>query len=121
MRHRARAAVQCGREGVSTVRAHGSVVGKDGMPSNNLEILDIEGSVLFLGSGFSRGAENIRGTKLPVGKELREELAAMLGIDSNEYDLKTIADEFVSRSDLNLYQTLYNLFTVRKLQDYQKE
>lgn len=89
------------------------------MISENLAELDIEGSILFLGSGFSRSAENIRGMKLPTGRELEKILATELHVGSDEYDLRTLADEFVSHPHLNLYQTLYELFTVAKLQTFQ--
>jgi hypothetical protein len=90
------------------------------MAIEKLKVLDVEGSILFLGSGFSRGAENIRGTNLPTGRELQEILANELGIASDEYDLRNLADEFASQPHLNLYQTLYELFTVTKLQGLQK-
>ena len=86
-----------------------------------LKEIDTAGSILFLGSGFSGGARNIRGRKLPTGSELKHEFATLLGVDPKDYDLKTLADEVSSRPDLNLYQTLYQLFTVKTLQDCQSE
>ena len=83
--------------------------------------IDTKGSILFLGSGFSQGAKNIRNENLPTGHGLRDEFARLLGVDPNAYDLKTLADEISSRQDLNLYQTLYELFTVKELQPSQDD
>lgn len=85
------------------------------MSSKTLKEIDVPGSVLFLGSGFSRGAKNIRDTNLPTGHGLREEFARLLDVAPNDYDLKTLADEVASRPDIDLYQTLYEMFTVKKL------
>lgn len=74
---------------------------------------------MFLGSGFSQSAKNIRNENLPTGRGLRDEFAKLLGVDPNAYDLKTLADEIASRQDLNLYQILYELFTVKELQPSQ--
>ena len=74
-------------------------------------------SILFLGSGFSRNAINIRGTSIPTGEELKLELAQQLKVDANAYDLQTLAQECDSRTDLNLYQILYELFTVKELHE----
>ena len=35
--------------------------------------LDSAGSVLFLGAGFSRNAQNIQGRRLPTGGELKKQ------------------------------------------------
>ena len=91
------------------------------MPSVAPKEIDVIGSILFLGSGFSQSAKNIRNKKLPTGKGLKEELAELLDVDPTDYDLKTLADEVASRQDLSLYQTLYELFTVSELQAYQNE
>ena len=77
--------------------------------------LDPSASILFLGAGFSKGALNIQGTELPLGIDLRNKFAKMLGVDPNSYDLRTLAEEINSRQDLNLYQILYQLYTVKKL------
>ena len=83
--------------------------------------LDAPGSILFLGSGFSRNAKNIRNESLPTGIGLRDELARLLDVNPGDYDLKTLADEAASRSDINLYQTLYEIFTVKELQKPQDD
>jgi hypothetical protein len=90
------------------------------MASNILKQLDIPGSILFLGSGFSQSAKNIRSQNLPTGGGLRNEFAKILKVNSIDYDLKTLADEFASRKDLDLHQILYELFTVKELQQHQK-
>ena len=83
--------------------------------------LDARESILFLGSGFSQAAENLLGQNLPTSQGLRREFAKLLEIDSAQYDIKTLADEVASRPDLDLYQTLYSLFTVQELQEDQYE
>ena len=72
------------------------------MSSEKPKEIDSSGSVLFLGSGFSRSAKNIRGKNLPTARELKNELAGLLRIDSNDHDLKTLADEVAFRRGLNL-------------------
>ena len=76
-------------------------------------------SIIFLGSGFSKDAHNIRNQNLPTGTDLRDHLAQLLGCSPNHYDLQTLAEEAQSRVDIQLYQLLYETFTVKSLQDYQ--
>ena len=76
-------------------------------------------SILFVGSGFSRDARNILNQNLPTGTDLRNKLATLLGCDEHQYDLQTLAEEAHSRADIDLYQLLYEVFTVNYLQDYQ--
>ena len=83
--------------------------------------LDARGSILFLGSGFSRAAKNILGSNLPTSRELSDNFANLLGVDPRTHDLKTLADEIASRPNLSLYQTLYSLFTVQDLHADQRE
>lgn len=78
-------------------------------------------TILFLGSGFSKAAQNIRKKNLPVGGELKVELATLAKVDPEPYSLTTIADEVAARGGLNLYQALYELFTVRQLAEHQKD
>lgn len=82
--------------------------------------IDPTASILFLGSGFSFGAENIRSEGMPTGKGLKEMFAKELGVRAEDYDLMTLADEFTQRADLNLYETVYEIFTTVKAQDQQK-
>lgn len=49
------------------------------MVPTRLTELDSHGSVLFLGSGFSRNARNIQGKNLPTGGELKDRFAKLLG------------------------------------------
>lgn len=78
-------------------------------------------SILFLGSGFSRGARNIRGQGLPTGQELKRDLANILSVDPNEYNTQTLVDEIESRQNINLYQIFYETFTVSETQEYQNK
>ncbi len=89
--------------------------------SKTLVEIDPESSILFLGSGFSAGAENIRGGEMPSGKGLKETFASALRVRPDDYDLMTLADEFALREDLNLYQTVYEIFTTTKAKEHQKE
>jgi SIR2-like protein len=83
--------------------------------------LDPESTLLFLGSGFSSTATNIAGSHPPVGSELAQEFERQLGIERGELNLKVLADEMHYRGAPNLYQTLYNLFTIARLSDEQSE
>ena len=89
------------------------------MCSQVIQEIDPPDSILFLGAGFSQSAENICGENVPLGDELRKKLANSLGVDSYKYDLKTLADEFHSRPDLDLYKTLYDCFTINKISEHQ--
>jgi hypothetical protein len=62
--------------------------------SETLSEIDPTGSILFLGSGFSIGAENILGEAMPSGKGLKEKFADALKVSADNYDLTTLADEF---------------------------
>ncbi|MGO9006184.1 MAG: SIR2 family NAD-dependent protein deacylase [Beijerinckiaceae bacterium] len=83
--------------------------------------LDPASSLLFLGSGFSSIATNIANKNPPVGKGLAEEFEVQLGVGRGELDLKILANEMQFRKELNLYQTLYSLFTIASLAPEQLE
>nr|VFJ44615.1 MAG: SIR2-like domain-containing protein [Candidatus Kentron sp. FW]VFJ72152.1 MAG: SIR2-like domain-containing protein [Candidatus Kentron sp. FW] len=85
------------------------------------DAIDPEGSILFLGSGFSAEAHNIRGENLPTGRSLRETFAKIIGVDPNDYDLQTLASEIDANPDFNLYELLHEIFTVRDLTGDQQE
>lgn len=89
--------------------------------SKNLVEIDPASSILFLGSGFSVGAKNIRGDEMPTGRGLKETFASALGVRPEDYDLMTLADEYSLREDLNLYQTVYEIFTTAEANEYQAE
>ena len=82
--------------------------------------LDARESILFLGSGFSRSAKNLLGQPLPTSSELHSHFSDLLGVAPSDYDIKNLADEIEYRPGVNLYQTLYHLFTVQELHDDQK-
>lgn len=86
-----------------------------------IETLDPANSVLFIGSGFSAGATNIANEKVPAGYPLLERLADALGEEVKDLDLKSAADEFLSRNDLSLYELLYETFTISETLPYQRE
>ncbi len=83
--------------------------------------LDPASTLLFLGSGFSSTAKNITGSNPPIGTKLAEEFERQLGVGRGELDLKVLADEMYFRKDLNLYQTLYSLFTIAQVSPEQAE
>lgn len=82
--------------------------------------MDVSGSVLFLGSGFSAEARNIYDDKLRTGDGLKVFFAELMKVDANAYDLSTLAEEVASKLEFNLYQILYKLFTIRQLTEHQK-
>jgi len=82
---------------------------------NKLESINIANSILFLGAGFSGSAKNILKENLPRGRELQEKLAEALGVESSNYDLKTLADALGEDDPASLYKILYNSFTVSEL------
>lgn len=82
-----------------------------------LKTLDPEGSILFLGSGFSVASKNIRGEQLPSGSKLKAIFSEIVGVDENSYNFQTLADEVARITDL--YQLLYEMFTVNELSDSQ--
>ncbi len=75
---------------------------------------DPRSSLLFLGSGFSCGAENIQNSNPPTGNELGKIFADLLKVGS-KYELKDLADVMLKSRDHDLYQILYNNFTIRSL------
>ena len=91
------------------------------MAPTRLTELDSEGSVLFLGSGFSRSARNIQGRNPPTGGELKERFAKLLGAAPDDYDLPTLADAVNADPQVSLRDLLYETFTVAQLADGQKD
>lgn len=77
--------------------------------------IDPPTSVLFLGSGFTRNATSIRDQNVPDGNGLRNEFAQLLGVSPSDYDLKVLAEELASRPNNDLYQLLYDCFTIKEL------
>lgn len=89
--------------------------------SESLADVNIADSVLFLGSGFSSGAKNIRNQHLPTGDQLKNSFARRLDIYPTEHDLPTLASEIASRPEFNLYKILSELFTVNELSKDQSD
>ncbi|WP_343561747.1 SIR2 family protein [Kiloniella sp. b19] len=84
-----------------------------------LKNLDVENSILFLGAGFSVDAFNIKNEKLPTGKQLKQNFLEILDVEDNNYDLKILADEINEREDVDLYQIIYETFTVKSYSEDQ--
>ena len=91
------------------------------MVPTRLTELDSDGSILFLGSGFSRSARNIKDRNLPTGGELKEHFAKLLGTAPDDYDLPTLADAVNADPHVSLRDLLYETFTVAQLADGQKD
>ena len=91
------------------------------MPENYPTALDTEETILFLGSGFSRYAKNVRGTAPPMVYGLEVLLGRILGVDSKKFDLRTLADMVGEKKDVNLHKALYELYTVTTLDSSQDE
>ncbi len=85
------------------------------MTLQEIQEIDPSESILFLGAGFSKSAENICGDNIPLSDQLQQKLANMLNVDGDKYDLKVLADEVHSRPDFDLYQILYETFTANKI------
>lgn len=91
------------------------------MASGFIESIDPPNSVLFLGSGFSLGATNIRNQHVPTSEQLKAELARHLDVDAGRYDLKVLSEALASRSNSLLHQVLYELFTIKEVHGDQLE
>ncbi len=91
------------------------------MNSPILTELDPDGSILFLGSGFSKSAINIRGDELPTGDGLKKHLADLLDVDPSAHDLPDLADAVDATTEIDLYRILYETFTVTNLSASQTE
>jgi hypothetical protein len=83
--------------------------------------MDYTGSILFLGSGFSAGAVNIQNTQLPTGSGLKKHFLDLLKMRQSDYDLRVLADVVAKDPNLDLYNELYKLFTVKFLKPYQSD
>lgn len=75
---------------------------------------DPKSSILFLGSGFSAEATNIAGKRPPIGNKLRDQFAELLAVEG-DYELRDLSDVIAKSPDHDLYQILYNNFTIRSL------
>jgi hypothetical protein len=81
-----------------------------------LTSIDTRSCVLFLGSGFVRDGKNILNDAPPLGDGLRKSLSELLDdADYENYDMQTISDAVLARDNLDLYQHLYNLFTMKEV------
>jgi len=82
--------------------------------------LNIADSILFVGSGFTRGATNIAGSSVPTGAELRAKMASLLNMEAGDFDFRDIAEALNERSPATLYNLLYESFTVAQLKSHQE-
>jgi len=98
----------------------GALLREENEVGEKLLEIDPASSILFLGSGFSVGAGNIRHQEMPSGRGLKKLFADALKVRPEDYDLMTLADEFAQREDLNLYQTVYEIFTTTTAKEHQK-
>lgn len=84
-------------------------------------VFDPEGSILFLGSGFSADAKNLKSEPIPTGRQLRQIFARIIAVDPDAYDLPTLAGEISQRPEHDLYSILYDTFTTQGISEDQKE
>ncbi|MGN6111407.1 MAG: SIR2 family protein [Luteimonas sp.] len=87
----------------------------------NFDGFDPSSSILFLGSGFSMGAENIAHKSPPNGSGLKRHFIQQLGLpEDTAYDLQILTEEFAEADAQKLRDELYKIFRVTKLSDAQK-
>lgn len=92
------------------------------MGSADIGTVDPSSSVLLLGSGFSLGAVNVRGTHLPNGSGLRSHFLQLLGLPQDtSLDLALLADEFAESEPRKLRDELSEIFRITALSSAQKE
>lgn len=82
--------------------------------------IDPPSTVLFLGSGFTRAAKNILGTNPVTGAGLTKALARLLGDPDTTDSLPLLAEDAMGRDDIDLYQFLYQMFTIHDLDPSQR-
>jgi hypothetical protein len=83
--------------------------------------IDTSACILFLGSGFTADCKNILNSPPPIGDTLRQDLIELLGDSSySEYDLQVVSEAAAGRPGLDLYQELYNRFTITQVPNSHK-
>ena len=74
--------------------------------------------LLFIGAGFSAEVENLLNKKMPLAKDLANEIGK-LGDFDDEDDLQYAADEYLdNNSSERLIKLLQNLYTANKIPEY---
>lgn len=87
----------------------------------NLEEMDPESSVLFVGSGFSLGATNIANNSPPNGRGLRRHFIQELKLPADtDFDLQVLSEEFAEDDAQKLRDELYRIFRLTALTESQK-
>lgn len=81
---------------------------------------DPSSSVLFLGAGFSRGATNIDGNDIPVGKEFEIAIKSLAGISINDPSSLSDISSYAIESGFDVYDLIRRSFTIRDLSEDQK-
>lgn len=83
--------------------------------------LETSNCILFLGSGFSADGRNILNKKPPVGDGLRLDLVELMNDATyGEYDLQTVSEAAANDTSIDLYQELYNRYTMTEIPDDQE-
>lgn len=89
-------------------------------PNGGIDEFEPNNSVLFLGSGFSLGANNIAGGSPPNGRGLRRHFIQELKLPADtEYDLQILSEEFANNDSQKLRDELYRIFRITSLNDAQ--
>lgn len=82
--------------------------------------IDPTSSILFLGSGFTLGAENQFGESPPNGSAFKLWVEEKLGFDTpTPYDLRVLSDELIARDQRAFASDLKRIFRVRRITDVQ--
>ncbi|MCQ2308186.1 MAG: SIR2 family protein [Bacteroidales bacterium] len=86
-----------------------------------LSYINLGNSVLFVGSGFSIGAENISGTPLPTGDGLAKLLYEECGESSDGGNLLDASELYIDKfGALAIVEYLKKMFTIKEITSEQK-
>lgn len=90
--------------------------------NTTIDDFDPSTSILFLGSGFSLGATNIKGENPPNGVGLRQFFLKELNLPpDNDYDLQVLTEEFADQNPNKLADEIYNIFRISSLNSAQSK
>lgn len=81
---------------------------------------DPTSSILFLGAGFTRGAENVVGEAPPLGLELAAKLKTLCGLPDHDQSGIQDLSRYAVDEGKDLLGTLRDLYTIKALNEDQK-
>jgi hypothetical protein len=83
--------------------------------------IDVGNAILFLGSGFSLKATNVRNETPPNGQRLRAHFIKAAGLpDDTKYNFQAISDDFHNRDAEKMHRELYEIFHIKENSSDQK-